>query len=98
MKTLYFAHLRADGCIRIPAAIIAEMNLPLRVGFAIEPDPESHFLYLEIIRPVPAAPETGLAAHERKHHEKTDNNRRSSNNPDCRSRQPSRRTGSIQTP
>ena len=49
MRNLYFANLRADGTIQIPKAVISEMKLTAGTGFAIEPDPESNYLYLQII-------------------------------------------------
>lgn len=49
MKDLYFSHLRADGCIRIPAGIIDGMLLVTGSGFAIEPDQTAKFLYLQIL-------------------------------------------------
>lgn len=67
MRNLYFANLRSDGTIRIPQAVIDEMMLTVGTGFAIEPDPSSKFLYLQILpanqrnrKPDKTAPEKGM--------------------------------------
>lgn len=70
MRNLYFANLRADGTIQIPKEVIAEMPLPVGTGFAIEPDPESQYLYLQIIpaarnrKPAESAIRKGNQNHE----------------------------------